>query len=93
MTLHASCLGRTDINFPKELPSKKTGQPLATGDDVNQQIQHFLLDMRKRGLPVSTSVAIAVGKGILLSKNAGLSTDILTKEWAKLLFKRMYGTC
>ena len=24
MTLHASCLGHTDIDFPKELPSKKS---------------------------------------------------------------------
>ena len=35
------------------------------------------------------SVAIGVGEGILISKNAGFSTDILTKEWAKYLFKRM----
>ena len=55
MTLRASCLGHTDIDFPKELPSKKVGRPLATGDDVDQQIQHFLLEMRKKGLPMNTS--------------------------------------
>ena len=36
-----------------------------------------------------TSVAIAVGQGILLSKNPTLSANLLTKEWAKYLFKRM----
>ena len=38
---------------------------------------------------MNTSVAIAVGKGILLSKNQSLSTDCLTKDWAKYLFTRM----
>ena len=89
VAIFASCMGRTDIEFLKELSSKKSGRPLATGDEVDKQIQHYLLDMRKRGLTVNTSVAIAVGEGILLSKNASLSTDILTKEWAKYLFKRM----
>ena len=89
MKLYVGCLGSTDIEFPKELPNKKTGRPLATGDEVDQQIQHYLLDMRKRGLTVNTSVAIAVGECILLSKNASLSIEILTKEWAKHLFKRM----
>ena len=89
MTLYTSCLGHTDIDFPKELPSKKVGRSLATGDDVDQQIQHFLLEIRKKGLPVNTSIAIGAGEGILLNKNAGLSTDILTKEWVKYLIKRM----
>ena len=65
----------TDIEFPKELPNNKTTWSLATG---SEQIQHHLLDMRKG---VNTSVVIVVGEGgILLSKIAGLSTDILTKE-------------
>ena len=38
---------------------------------------------------MNTSVAIAVGEGILLSKNQSLSTDSLTKDWAKYLFRRM----
>jgi len=35
MTIFASCLGCSNIEFPKELLSKKTGQPLATGDEVD----------------------------------------------------------
>ena len=38
---------------------------------------------------MNTSVAIAAGEGILLSKNQSLSTDCLTKDWAKYLFTRM----
>jgi len=50
---------------------------LTTQNEVDQQIQHYL---RRRGLTVNISVAIAVGDSILLSKNTGLSTDIVTKE-------------
>ena len=86
------CLGATSsgtANFSKELPNKKMGRLLATGEDIDQQIQHYLTDLRKRGCIVNTSVAIAVGEGILLSKNESLSTDCLTKDWAKYLFTRM----
>jgi len=71
MTLRASCLGHTDINFRNA--EQKVGQPLATGDDVDQQIQNSFLEMRKKGLPVNTSVAIDVGEGILLNKNVAFN--------------------
>ena len=90
--LNLYCLGATGsgkADFSKELPNKKTGCPLATGEELDQQIQHYLTDLRKRGCIVNTSVAIAVGEGILLSKNQSLSTDCLTKDWAKYLFTRM----
>ena len=50
--------------------------------------------MRKRGCIINTSVAIAVGKGILLNKDANLLAANgggvnLTKDWAKYLFKQM----
>ena len=61
-------------------------RPLATGEEINQQIQHYLTDLRKRNCIVNTSVAIAVGEGILLSKNRSLSTDCLTKDSAKYVF-------
>ena len=78
-----------DAEFAKELLNKKTGHPLITGEEIDQQVQHYLTDMRKRGCIVNTSVAIAVGEGILLNKNPTLSANLLTKEWAKYLFKRM----
>jgi len=60
---------------------------LATGED--QQVQHYLRELRKKGCVVNTSVAISAGEGILLNKDAALSADCLTKDWAKDLFKRM----
>ena len=90
--LNLDCLGAAGLETPgfaKELPNKKTGCPLATGEEIHQQIWHYLTDLRKRGCIVNTSVAIAVGEGILLSKNQSLSTDSLTKDWAKYLFRRM----
>ena len=90
--LNLHCLGVTDLEkaeFAKELPNKKPGRPLATGEEIDQQVRHYLTDLRRRGCIVNTNVAIAVGEGILLSKNPGLSTNCLSKDWAKYLFKRM----
>ena len=41
--------------FAKELPNKKAGRPLATGEEINQQIRHYLADLRKRGCIVTTA--------------------------------------
>ena len=76
-------------DFSKELPNKKKGRPLATVKEIYQQIQHYLTDLKKKGCIVNTSIAFVVGEGILLSKNQNLSTDCLTKDWAKYLFTRM----
>jgi len=48
--------------------------------------------LRKRGCIINTSVAIAVGEGILLNKDANLLVANggginLTKDWAKYLFR------
>ena len=90
--LNFHCLGATGLEsagFAKELPNKKTGRSLATREEIDQQIWHYLTDLRKRGYVVNTGVAIAVGEGILLSKNQSLTTYCLTKDWAKYLFRRM----
>ena len=78
----------------QELPNKKVGRPLMTGEETDKQVQHYLTELRKRGCIINASVAIAVGEGILLNKDANLLTANggginLTKDWAKYLFKRM----
>lgn len=86
------CLGTTSLEtvvFAKELPNKKTGHPLATREEIDQQVQHYLTDLRIRGCILNTSVTIAIREGVLLSNNQSLSTDCLTSDWAKYLFKRM----
>jgi len=90
--LNLHCLSATEIeklDSIKELPNKKAGRPLATGEQIDQQVQHYLRELRKKGCVVNTSVAISAGEGILLNKDAALSADCLTKDWAKYLFKRM----
>ena len=69
--LNLDCLGAAGLETPglaKELPNKKTGRPLATEEETDQQIWHYLIDLRKRGCIVNTGVVIVVGEGILLSK-------------------------
>lgn len=48
----------------QELPNKKAGHPLMTGEETDRQVQHYLTELRKKGCIINTSVAIAVGEGI-----------------------------
>ncbi|MCY3929117.1 MAG: hypothetical protein OXG81_12660 [Acidobacteria bacterium] len=78
----------------EELPNKKVGRPLLTGEEIDLQVQRYLSDLRSRGCIVNTHIAIAVGEGILSNKDPGcLAVNgggiQLTKDWAKYLFRRM----
>ena len=78
----------------EELPNKKIGCPLMTGEEIDVQVQRYLLDLRGRGCVVNTRIAIAVGEGILSNKDPScLAVNgggiQLTKDWAKYLFRRM----
>lgn len=78
----------------EELPNKKIGRPLMTGEEIDVQVQRYLLDLRGRGCVVNTHIAIAVGEGILSNKDPScLAVNgggiQLTKDWAKYLFRRM----
>ena len=55
--LNFDCLGAAGLEMPgfaKELPNKKTGRLLVTGEEIDQQIQHYLTNLRKRGCIVTT---------------------------------------
>ena len=56
----------------QELPNKKVCRPLMTGEETDKQVEHYLTELRKRGCIINTSVAIAVGEGILLNKDVNL---------------------
>ena len=82
--LNFHCLGATGLEsagFAKELPNEKTGHPLATGEEIDQQIRHYLTDLRKRGCIMNTSVAIAVGEGILLMPQTIPDGDWYCPDW------------
>ena len=74
----------------KELPTKKTGRPLMTGDELDKQVSDYIGYLRSAGAVVNTSVVITSAKGILMHKDANLLLGIdLTKGWAKYLLNRM----
>ena len=55
----------------KELPRKKQGRPLLLPDALDHQVQEYVKDLRKRGLPINTSLVVAAGEGIVMNKYAG----------------------
>ena len=78
----------------KEFPPKKMGRPLLLGEELDQQVRHYLVELHTRGGIVNTHIAIAVGIGIGTNKDATLLAKyggniVLTKHWAKYSFKRM----
>ena len=76
-----------------ELPYKKYGRPLNVGEEVDSQVQAYIIHLREAGAPVNTAIVIATGKGIVMDKasdNSSASLNIsLTKDWTKYLMKRM----
>ena len=56
--------------------------------ELDKQVQEYIRYCREPGIGavVNTKVVIAMGKGILMSKDANfLSSITLTKAWAKYL--------
>ena len=50
----------------KSLPKKKLGRPLVLGACLNAQVQLYLMNVRKGGGPVTTRIAVAAARGIML---------------------------
>ena len=78
----------------KESAHKKTGRPLLIGEELDQQVQQYIKDSRKRGLSINTSVVIAAGHGIVMAHNANQlaengGTIKLTNDWGMNVLKRM----
>ena len=84
--------GKPAVEKLSTLPCKKTGRPLMIGEELDRQVQEYIRYFREPGIGavVNTDVVIATGKGILMSKDANLLSNItLTKAWAKYLLRRM----
>ena len=84
----------TTSNKVEELPSKKTGRPLLIGEELDAQVQQYVKESRKRGLPINTAVVVAAGLGVVTAHDANLLEENggkikLTNEWAKNVLKRM----
>ena len=77
-----------------ELPEKKRGRPCLLSDELDKQVQSYLLQLCDNGSVVNTHVAIACALGLvkhhdsnLLKCNGGHLE--LSKSWAKYLMQRM----
>ena len=74
----------------QELVPRKTGHPLMLGEDLDKLVRHYLVELRDCGGVVNTRIAIAVGLGVVMYKDANLLAKygldvVLTKHWAKYL--------
>ena len=70
----------------KQLLSKKRGRPLLIGEELDEQVRHYITFMRKAGTVINLHVVIAVGKGILMSHG---KSEELTKDWARYVLQQM----
>ena len=63
-------------------------------DELDQQVQEYLKELRKRGLAINSAIVIATAQGIIMNENANLLSCNggginLTTDWAKSLMTRM----
>ena len=56
------------------------------GEELDEQVRHYITYMRKEGSVINLHVVIAVGKGILMSH--GMSEE-LNKDWARYVLQQM----
>ena len=92
--LNSTAAGKRKAGCDVLLPVKKRGWPLLIGDDLDKQVQNYLLELRKGHAAVNTAIVISAGEGIVMGHDASLLACNgggieLTKDWAKSLMKRM----
>ena len=76
----------------KELANKKTGRPLLLGEDLDKQVQAYLVALWENGAVVNTAIAIACAKGVVKFFDSNLlecsvGQVSLTKHWVKYLME------
>ena len=77
-----------------ELPPKKVGCPLTLGEELDKEVQAYLLQLREVGDVVNGAIARASATGIIRMNNSSLLASngghiILTKDWSRYLLQRM----
>ena len=83
--------GEIDIN---ELPDKKRGRRLLLGEELDRQVQLYILDLRDNGAVINSTITMAVAQGIINNFDSNLLLENgehinLTKTWAKYLLQRL----
>ena len=64
------------------------------GEELDQQVRHYLRELRDRGGIISTRIVLVVGLGVVTYKDVSMlakygGSVVLTKHWAKYLLQRM----
>ena len=77
-----------------ELSPKKTGRPLLLDEQMDREVQMYLLSLREAGGSVNCAIARASATGIIRRKNSNwLACNgghiLLTKDWSRYLLERM----
>lgn len=78
----------------EELPEKKRGRPSLLKNELDKQVQSYLLQLRENGAAVNTTVVIACAYGLVRHHNSNLlkcngGYVELSKSWAKYLLQGM----
>ena len=82
----------------KTLPMKKRGRPLTLQEEIDLEVQQYILHLREIGGPVNGAVVRASAKGILKRKikeargskeGPGPTMPVLTKDWNRYLLERL----
>lgn len=78
----------------QELPSKRRGRPFLLGEELDKQVQSYLIALRKSAGVVNTAIVLACAEGIVKSHDSNMLTAngghlVLTKNWGKSILRRM----
>ena len=72
----------------KSSQNQKIGRPLLLGDELDRQVQSYILELRNNGGVINSAITIAVAQGIVTNFDSNLLVQNgghvdLTKSWAK----------
>ena len=56
----------------KQLPSKKRGRPMLLGDELDRQVQAYLLRLREAGCVVNSAIVLGAARGIVMKHDSNL---------------------
>ena len=82
-----------DIDI-KTLPAKKVGRPPLLDEEIDKEVQKYLLMLREAGGAVNGAIARSAAAGIIRIRNSKLlacngGPIVLTKHWSRYLLERM----
>ena len=91
---HLEELSKNRENTVVYLKEKKRGRRVILGEKLDDMVQTYLRKVRDGGGAVTSSIAIAAARGLILSHNKNLLVEFgghvqLTRDWAYSLLSRM----